>query len=175
MGRDKAFIEVDGVPLWQRQQRILEQLGPTEIFLAGPSRPEWNNSGCTIVPDAQEDSGPLAGLVAGLRRCSTSLLLALAVDLPHMTSNYLRELLDRCARGKGVVPMTDRFEPLGAVYPVSSLALAERLLQSGRYSLQDFAGRCVADGFAIERPIRRADAELFLNMNTPADLIAVAQ
>ena len=174
MGRDKAFIEIEGVPLWQRQLGILERLGPAEIFLAGPPRPEWSSAGCTIIPDAQNDAGPLAGLVAGLRRCSTSLLLALAVDLPHMTSNYLRELLELCAPEKGVVPASDHFEPLAAVYPITSLALAERLLQSGCYSLQDFACRCLADGFAIERPIRHAKAGFFLNMNTPADLNADA-
>lgn len=175
MGRDKAFIELDGVPLWRRQLRILEELDPPEIFLAGPSRAEWNSVGCTIIPDAQEESGPLGGLLAGLRRCSTSRLLALAVDLPNMQGAYLRKLLERCAPGKGVVPVTGRFEPLVAIYPISSLGIAEQLLSNGRYSLQDFARHCVADGLIIEQPVSPAEAALFLNMNTPADLIEVGQ
>lgn len=171
MGRDKALIEVDGVPLWQRQLRILQELGPTEIFLAGPSRPDWQDAGCTIIPDAQEDSGPLGGLVTALRHCSTSLLLALAVDLPRLTSDYLRELLDLCGE-KGVVPVTDRLQPLVAIYPVNALPLAEQLLSNGRYSLQNFAACCMAEGLTRQHPVGPEERSLFLNMNTPADLVA---
>ena len=35
MGRDKAFLEIDGVPLWQRQLQTLRELGPSKSFLAG--------------------------------------------------------------------------------------------------------------------------------------------
>ena len=38
MGRDKALISVDGVPLWERQLRLVEQLEPTWTFLAGRPR-----------------------------------------------------------------------------------------------------------------------------------------
>src|SRR5215217_4822617 len=149
MQRNKAFLEVEGVALWQRQLRILENLRPTEIFLAGPSRPEWKSANCIIVPDAQENAGPLAGLVAALRRSRTSLLLAFAVDLPHMTSVYLRGLLKLCQREIGVVPgARHRFEPLVAIYPKRSLAVAERFLANGSYSLQNFAASCTAHGLA---------------------------
>ena len=40
MGRDKAFLEIDGVPLWQRQLQTLRELGPSETFLAGPMQSE---------------------------------------------------------------------------------------------------------------------------------------
>ena len=175
MRRDKAFIEINGVPLWQRQLQTLEQLAPNEIFLAGSARPEWNGARCTIITDAMEDSGPLGGLVAGLRHCSDQFLLVLAVDLPHMTSSYLHALLEICGSGKGAVPVTDRFEPLAAVYPVAALGLAESLLKSGRYSLQDFARSCLTEGLIIEHPVCPAETTLFLNINTPANLIALEQ
>lgn len=174
MGRDKAFIEVDGVPLWQRQLRILQQLAPTEILLAAPPRAEWKDSGCTIISDAQNNSGPMAGLTAALRRSSTDLLLVLAVDLPQITSAYLRMLLALCDDGKGAVPVSERFEPLVAVYPRASLRIAEQFLSSGRFSMQSFAACCVADGLMLEQPIKSSEAALFRNMNTPSDLAAIA-
>jgi molybdopterin-guanine dinucleotide biosynthesis protein A len=174
MGRDKAFVEIDGVPLWQRQLRTLHQLGLSEIFLAAPRRDEWNNAPCTIITDAQEDSGPLGGIVAALERSSSPLLLALAVDVPNITGDYLLHLVELCEDDRGVVPRTDRYEPLVALYPRRSLALAERLLVEGSYSLQTFADRCIADGMAVEHRVPAADASLFLNMNTPAELAAVA-
>src|SRR2546428_9892635 len=82
MGRDKAGIVLDGIPLWQRQFEILRELRPHEIFISGPPRKEW--SGLEVVADETPDAGPLAGLVASLRRCRSPLLLVLAVDLPRM-------------------------------------------------------------------------------------------
>src|SRR4051812_12491871 len=84
MGSDKALLEIDGIPLWQRQLHTLQELHPTEIFLAGPVRPHWIESGLQIVGDVKADAGPLGGLVAVLRRCRATRLLVLAIDLPRM-------------------------------------------------------------------------------------------
>ena len=173
MGRDKAFVEVDGVPLWLQQLRILERVAPAELFLAGPPRDQWQDTGCTIIPDAQEDSGPLAGIVSALRRSSAPLLLALAVDLPNMTSQYLQSLIALCAADRGVVPRRDRWEPLAAIYPARSLQVAEQLLASGNYSLQHFADQCIAEQIVVEHRVSAAESFAFLNMNTPAEFAAV--
>jgi molybdopterin-guanine dinucleotide biosynthesis protein A len=174
MGCDKAFIEIEGVPLWQRQLQIIEQLSPRKIFIAAPMRSEWNGVRCTVNPDAQENSGPLGGLLAALRKSATPLLLALAIDLPRMTTDYLRGLLKLCEDGKGVVPISDRrFEPLAAFYPASSLRIAEQLLSSGCYALQDFAKQCLSEGLIVEAPVSSAEIALFLNVNTPTDLLAI--
>ncbi len=169
MGKDKAFLEIDGVPLWQRQIQLLESLAPKQIFIAGPSRAEWTRAGCKVISDAQINAGPLAGLIAGLRACESQFLLALAVDLPRMTADCLKDLLKFCAHDCGVVPMTDGLEPLAAIYPSAARALAEEQLAQGRYSLQQFVRRCLDDGFMREQLIASEDAALFLNLNTPAD------
>ncbi|MDQ3118778.1 MAG: molybdenum cofactor guanylyltransferase [Verrucomicrobiota bacterium] len=171
MGTDKAFVEVEGEPLWQRQLRMLQELHPHELFISAPARDEWSDQGYVIIPDAQKNSGPLAGVVSALRRSSTPLLLALAVDLPCMTSDYLRHLLTFCSATRGLVP---RDEPLVAVYPKSATAFAESCLASGRYAMRNFAAGCVADGLAVETEIAPADERLFLNMNTLEDLASVA-
>ena len=174
MGHDKAFVEIEGVPLWQRQLQILRQLEPHELFIAGPAHAEWIGACDAIVPDACGGAGPLAAVVAGLRRCVTPLLLTLAVDLPSMTTAYLRELLASSSDGIGLIPrLDDRFEPLAAVYPVSALPLAESCLQSRNYSLQEFAARCVSEGLARLKQVELSEEPLFLNMNTPDDLLIV--
>lgn len=168
MGCDKSLLELDGLPLWQRQLRLLEDLRPRDIFISGPMRPpEYLN-----IADARENAGPLAGLVAALRVCATPLLCALAVDLPRMSADYLRGLLELCQRDRGVAPVTDRLEPLAAIYPLAALALAEKELADGNYSLRKFLDRCVAAGLMLKQPVRPAEAGFFLNLNTPADLPA---
>jgi len=174
MGEDKAFIEFDGVPLWRRQLQLLRELNPHELFLSGPAHEEWRGLNCIIVPDAQADAGPLAGLVATLRRCSAPLLVALAVDVPHMTAQHLSGLVALCSDDVGIIPRAaEHFEPVAAVYPRRSLAIAESCLATRSYSLQHFAERCVSEDLVTVRMVEPDDAPLFLNMNTPADLRAV--
>jgi len=163
MGRDKAFIEIDRQPLWQRQLRLLRSLQPHELFIAGPFRAD----DAITLADARPGIGPLGGIVAALRRCSAPLLLALAVDLPSMTSCYLAELLEAQS---GIVP---RNQPLAAVYPSTALPLAERCLTSQSYAMQDFAAHCMREGLVRRRDIAPAEEALFLNLNTPEDLFEV--
>ena len=175
MGTDKAFIEIDGVPLWRRQLQILEELRPHELFIAGPAHSEWQEMNCIIVADTEPNSGPIGGIVAALQRSSAPLLLVIAIDLPNITSDYLRQLVDSCAIGIGVVPTSrDRFEPVAAVYPKRSLSLAESCLASRDLSVQRFAARCVAEGLAVQKEIASDERPLFLNMNTPDDLATLS-
>ena len=174
MGRDKAFLEIEGVPLWQRQLHVLRELGPSEIFIAGPNHPEWVEHGLEVVADAMADSGPLGGLVAALRRCTNAQLLVLAIDLPNMTSIFLHQLLAVCSEGGGVIPRRHkRFEPLAAVYPKNSLLLAEGCLSCGEYSLQHFARSAVDAGLIVPKEIAAAEGKLFFNLNTAADFAEI--
>ena len=171
MGTDKAFLEIEGVPLWRRQLRVLQELQPHQLFIAGPTHDEWQETNCIIIPDAEANAGPLAGIVAALQRSSAPLLLVLAIDLPNMSTHYLRDLVDCCHAGGGIVPSYgERSEPLAAVYPLASLRIAEACLASRDRSVQRFAARCVAEGHATEKEITRDERPLFLNMNTPEDL-----
>lgn len=175
MGEDKAFIELNGVPLWRRQLQILQELAPRELFIAGPPHEEWRGEGHLIIPDAQRNAGPLGGLVAALRRCSAPLLLTLAVDLPHMTSDYLRDLIAGCSRTRGIIPRArEHFETVAAVYPTSALPLAEMCLMSDKTSLQSFAARSLFEDLVTASEIGAEDKPLFLNINTPEDLSSVA-
>ncbi|MCA1658570.1 MAG: molybdenum cofactor guanylyltransferase [Verrucomicrobiaceae bacterium] len=172
MGENKVFINIDGVPLWRRQIQILQQLQPVEIFVAGPAHQEWIHEDIIIIPDAQPNAGPLAAVVSALRRCSAPLLLALAVDLPRMTGDYLAELLAFCTPDRGIVP---RGQPLAAVYPAGARALAESCLRSSDRSMQQFAMRCVTRGLVRLKEISLSENALFANMNTPEDVELVSR
>ncbi len=154
MGTDKAFLMIDGEPLWQRQLRLLRELHPHEIFIAGSPRPEWSSH--TVIPDEHPHAGPVPVIATALRRCATPLLLVLAVDLPRITADYLRTLLD------GAAP---KGQPLCAVYPREAAEIADTC-----NTMQQFATRCVTAGLVRQQEIAPADEHLFFNLNTPADL-----
>lgn len=171
MGRDKAFLEIDGVPLWRHQLDLLRQLDPQEIFIAGPMRKEWSEACDEVLPDTHLNAGPLAGLISGFRRCRTERLLALAVDLPCLTSDFLAGLLEDCEPGKGSVPVVqERYEPLAAIYPIGASTVAEEQMRAGYYSLQDFVRMAVERELLREKRLAASMQSLFLNLNTPDKL-----
>jgi molybdopterin-guanine dinucleotide biosynthesis protein A len=169
MGCDKALLEVEGEPLWRRQLETLRRLSPEQLMVSGLRREKW--SGCEIVADEVVDAGPLAGVAVALKKCATAHLVVLAVDLPRMTTNFLQTLLTLCRDGQGTVPRgVDGFEPLAAVYPVSCASLAAAALRSGDFSMQSFVREGMSAHLLVERKISAAEAPLFANLNTPADL-----
>lgn len=174
MGRDKALIAVNGEPLWRRQLRILRELEPHELFMAAPPRAEWSGEGCILISDALPNAGPLGGLTSALRACSSPLLLTLAIDLPAMSADYLRELLTLCGDNEGIVPrLGDRYEPVAAVYPRAARPFAESSLADRQFSLQQFAAGCVTQRLVRPSEVGADEQAFFLNLNRPEDLLAV--
>src|SRR5262245_39904348 len=87
MGRDKALLELDGVPLWERQRALLAAVGAAEIFLSARPEQVWvrDARGFTaVVHDTLPNCGPIAGITAALERASHPHLAVLAIDLPRM-------------------------------------------------------------------------------------------
>ena len=66
MGRDKALLRLrDGRLLWERQLKILQSLGPGELFVSGPARDGFP-ADVVLLADERPDYGPLSGIVAAL-------------------------------------------------------------------------------------------------------------
>lgn len=172
MGTDKAALVVSGERLWQRQWSKLEEIGATERFVSGRSDGPWSAAGIKAVLDRVPDAGPLAGLVSALHRARHPWLLVLAVDLPDVSSDLLRQLVHRAIiSGTGQVPaLGDWLQPLAAVYPITTLPLAEECLAGPDRSMRNFFRRAHQLGFAAAYPISPADQLLFHNLNTPGDL-----
>jgi molybdenum cofactor guanylyltransferase len=170
MGADKALIEIDGQPLWRRQLEALRRLSPDQLLLSGPER----DPVIETVRDEVVGAGPLAGISAALDRSSWPLVVVLAIDLPMMTTAFLRSLLQLCREEQGIVPQRgDYFEPLAAIYPKRCAPLAIAALQNGDFAMQNFVRAAISEELLLARTIADAEAPLFANLNTPADLAAL--
>jgi len=171
MGRDKATLPLAEKPLWSRQLDVLRRLQPTAIWISAREAPSWLPPDIEVVLDVPPSQGPLSGISAGLRRLETSHLLALAVDLPRMTSEHLRKLARFAVPGCGVIPTNhDWFEPLGAVYPKEAAALAQEALTCSDVSMQSLARKLLERRLLMEYPLATEEIELYQNVNTPRDL-----
>jgi molybdopterin-guanine dinucleotide biosynthesis protein A len=171
MGRDKAWVEWNGRPLIAAAVDNARQLGITEIFISGRPDADYSALDCPVLLDLEPGLGPLSGIERGLHYCTSPLLLVLAVDLPRITSAFLRALAARCNRLTGVVPLRQgRLEPLAAIYPKRCHAFAFDRLTRGSRAAHEFAGDCLRERAARRWRVPASEAPCFANWNSPADL-----
>jgi molybdopterin-guanine dinucleotide biosynthesis protein A len=172
MGTDKARLVVDGETLLARQLLRLREAGAQERLVVGrPAEECVCDPGVRFVPDRRPGAGPLAGLEAALAAGETGLMLVLAVDLPFLTADLLRRLVQQGGPEVGVVPVrAEQLEPLVALYPRRALAEITRRLQAGELALQPLVRTGVAAGWLKPWTISAADEVQFTNWNRPEDL-----
>jgi len=175
MGRDKATIVVRGKPLWQRQIGLLRDLRPEKIFVSVRKEPSWLPIEAELLLDEPPSRGPLGGLTRALEQMQTSHLLALAVDMPFMTSEQMRAIWDLATIGCGVLPMiVDRAEPLAAIYPREAGGDLRKALAGRNFSLQGVSRTLVLQGTLRVFQVPPEDSERYRSVNEPGDFQGAA-
>jgi len=173
MGEDKATLAWRGRTLLERQLDTLRALRPARLFLSVREAVPAPDD-VTVVPDPpQIDCGPLGGLLATLERCEVAglpRLLVLAVDMPRMTADRLRLLLDQ-SEGMGAIPELEggRLEPLAALWPTSLLPEVRAHLAGPDSSFHRLA-RCGIESEKLRSlPVPPEEEGFFLNVNRKSD------
>lgn len=171
MGEDKATILFRNVPLWKIQLDLLRKLQPQELLVSAQIDPHWRPVDVQFVADEEPSHGPLSGIAAALSQIKTQHLLALAIDLPFMTENYLRDLCKRTRPNCGVVPVIeDRFEPLTAIYPREACLDFLAALSGNDFSLQSVVRNLIVGRKLQPVHVFEEEKVFFCNLNKPADL-----
>jgi molybdenum cofactor guanylyltransferase len=169
-GCDKAILQWRGRPLWERQIEKLRALRPEKIFLSARSDVPWRPTDVELLRDAPPSRGPLSGLAAALAAIKTDHLLALAVDMPFMTTENLLTLCSLVTKGIGVIPTIDRkAEPLGAIYPKEAGAVFQEALQGDNFSLQPIARKLIAVNMLREMAVSGSARRLYKSVNELRD------
>ena len=174
MGRDKAWLEVGGKPILERQIERAREAGAAEVFISGRADTDYSGFGARVLRDQFVGVGPLAGIERALATAKSPLLLVLAVDLVEMSADFLRRLADGCAMDVGMIPrVMGNLEPLAAFYPKSAHQLVSDQLEEGNFAVKDFARRAVQRGLSRFFEVATSDMYLFANWNSPADMMRV--
>ena len=168
MGCDKPMLTWNGNTLLAHQALTLRKAGARELLLS--CRPDQTRrlEGFILVTDSALDAGPAAALADAWRVTTAEVLLSLAVDLPRMPADYLREMaLGALQQGRSVIPMLGgRYEPLAAAWHRSCLP---QLVGAEGRSLQWVCTTLAKMDFLTPREVTDGEARLFENLNTPAD------
>lgn len=170
MGSDKCLIEYDGQPAWQRQLGLLRETCD-EVLIVSRERPDWCPDSVLWYADAVENRGPLAGLATALERSPTPFVLALAVDLPNLTGDYLKSLVANSGEGNiGVVPVIDQlFQPLTAVYPTTAVEYVRAHMEQPDKSFQNLVRELLSVGLVRPIEVESHERTILRNANAPTD------
>ena len=131
-------------------------------------------AGLPVLHDAAGDAaGPLAGVKVGLgwaQECGARSLAVSPCDAPLLPGDLFVRLIAAAGAGAAMAETSDGRQPLCAVWPVSALATLVAALASGAHPptwrvLESIGARRVH----FDR------AEEFTNLNTRADLAALAE
>ncbi len=131
MGMNKAFVEVDGVPMIQRVLNALTACC-AQVLVVTKEPEAYRHLGVRAVADEQPVQTPLAGVCSGLRATATPWAFLAACDLPFLSSEAVRLLAELADGFEAAAPRVEgRWHPLHAVYSSAALPALERQLASG--------------------------------------------
>ncbi len=174
MGRDKAFLEIDGSTLLARALKTCRSVTPNPFIVGDAAK---FAGFAPVIEDEFHDCGPLAGIHAALRHSATELNFMLAVDLPFVTPDFLRFLIAKAESSDMLVtaPVSGgRNQPLCAVYRRDFADLAESALCQGHNRIDRLFTPDVVQTIPEEAWVSLGfPTNMFHNLNTPEDLAAI--
>lgn len=168
MGRTKALIEVEGVPMASIVAAALADAGCESVVALGGDPEQLSVLGLNVLPDEHPAQGPLGGVISALGTCPkpATAMVVVACDLPRLTGADLVPLVE-AARDNPmadvVVARTSRLEPACAVWNLQCLPTLREIFANGERALHP----AIAQLSSIEVAV---DARAMRNVNTSADL-----
>lgn len=173
-GLNKAFVEVEGIPLIERVAGVLRAVFEETVIITN-SPEDYAYLDMPMHRDIIPELGPLGGIYTGLQMITGEAGFFVACDMPFLHPGLIRYMAD-LRNGKNrfdvVIPrITWKLEALHAFYGKKCIPPIEKLIHSGNYQIiQLFPS--VSVRYVKAEEIMRFDPELrsFLNINRPQEL-----
>lgn len=166
MGRDKALVPVDGVPMAERVACALAAGGCTDVVLVGGDRAALTAAtGRPWVADRFPGDGPLGGLLTALAAASGRDVVVAACDLPDLDDASVRTLIEAGAASdtaETVVAVTEHPHLVGW-WRGSTAPRVEQLFAQGERGIR----RALRHLAVVEIAVSPAAV---WNVNTPDEL-----
>jgi molybdenum cofactor guanylyltransferase len=181
MGRDKASIEIDRVPMVRRIYDAVvgcQEVVPERIAIVTPWMERYRSilpATCEPIAEPEPQQGPLVAFASGLVEISTNWVLLLACDLPNLSTPILQSWIDELPsvpdRSMAYLPKHAQkgWEPLCGFYRHSCQRSLQVYIANGGRSFQDWLKMNLITEIEI------ADPTCLVNCNTPADLVVMTE
>ncbi|MET0325634.1 MAG: NTP transferase domain-containing protein [Ilumatobacteraceae bacterium] len=168
MGTDKAFVEVDGVPMAERVAAALAAAGCAPVAFVGGDGALLARLGRPVYDDRWPGEGPVGGVLTALVELDDDVVVA-ACDLALLGERSVQLVVAEAARAPAadvVVATTDRLEPGLALWRRKARSAVDEQFRSGTRALHRLVGALASVTVAVD-PVE------LRNVNTTADLTAV--
>jgi molybdopterin-guanine dinucleotide biosynthesis protein A len=175
MGKDKALLEIGGVPMYARMLHALEKIF-NDVILVGDRPERFLDCQWPVYSDIYPGSA-LGGLFTGLHHSATEYIFVAPCDIPFPNEALIRHLCLSVEGNDAVVPKTeDGYEPLFAVYGKSCLFPMENMLERGMFRIRGFYP-VIKVRYIYENEIARfyKNDKTFLNVNTFDKYVKISQ
>ncbi len=188
MGRDKAWVELEGEPLIGRVIDRLRQ-ACDELIIVANRQEHFEKLDVKLVRDAFPGKGSLGGIYSGLREARFDRVVAVACDMPFLNAELLEHMLALSTEFDAVIPSAPDaskparwnsgvasakdadLHPLHAVYTRACLGPIESRIRAGDLRMISFHPDVRLRIVSLEELERFDPRHLSLfNVNTPEQL-----
>lgn len=171
MGKNKAFLKVNGEVIIERTVRLFNDLFD-EVILVTNSPDEYKYLNTRIVSDIYPQGGSLIGIYSGIYYSSSMYSFVAACDMPFIKKAFIEYLIKQKDEYDIIIPFSkDGQEPLHAMYSKVCLKPMEEQIKRGNLKIIDIIPGLKARRIEKDEIIP-FDPELtsFINVNTPSEL-----
>jgi molybdopterin-guanine dinucleotide biosynthesis protein A len=171
MGRNKAALELGGIPMLLRTAQLVEAVVGTPTIIGNLNGFDFLR--LATITDDWPGAGPLGGIATAVRVSTAPWNLVVACDLPYLTKSWLEFLLKRAlaSQANAVMPMNTRgAEPLCAMYHKNCEEALRTALERGVRKVTDGLKDVLVELIdPFEWKAFDSEGLLFKNMNSPED------
>lgn len=182
MGQNKALLKIGDTTAIERIVKLMKGLFPSLILSANQPE-EYEFLGLETVGDIYANTGPLAGIHAGLKASKTEKNFVISCDMQLMNEETIKYLIEYQTNKKITIANADGFfQQLAGVYHKSVLSDIERILKESAEE-ESRAADQKKRGCKVFRLVQELDAEIieaetqipgyipgtFFNMNKPEE------
>jgi molybdopterin-guanine dinucleotide biosynthesis protein A len=167
----KAFIEIDGEKIIERNLRLLKSLF-NEVFIVTNQPQYYSYLGVPMLGDVYDIRGPMTGIFTSLLCSSNRWVFVSACDMPFINRSLITYCASKTYNCDAVVPVYGGMtEPLFAFYSKRLIDNMEKAIASGKKGLNDFLNtkrvKYISEDEIGELNL---NAISFTNLNTPEDI-----
>ena len=170
MGTDKGLVNLKGHSLINHVIQVVNLMCDDIIIIS--NQPRYKNLGVPVFEDILKNKGPVGGLHSGLRHSKTQYNLLVACDMPNISFDLIKFVLDNVdGTEDAVVPLNNNQpEPLCGVYAKNCIAQLEKAIDENRFKMQEILKNLNTKYISVDESLPFYTSELFMNVNTMEDL-----
>lgn len=172
MGSEKGLVIFQGKPLIRYALDVLSPL--CDEILISTNSESYNSLGYKVIPDKIAGIGPMGGIYSCLIISKNDLNLVLSCDMPYITDEIFRLLLENMGQAVISIPWykDEYYEPLCGVYHKDVISSLLSYIKKNNFKLPNLFKEIAFAPLNVSNLNPPLSSNYFFNINKPDDLTA---